>query len=266
MARRSAGFVSKRPHKKSRGGCLTCKKKKVKCDETSPSCGYCALRKVDCIYPQEPKSSPDKSPSPIITQQTNPIESEFQDVEFSSPTCLIPALHTSSGQLSTIDIHLLDHYKKTVWRTMSYREDDNVVYLNRDWVPSKAIKTDYLLYSVLSVASGHLNTLNPDIRTKAINLHYRQQAMSAYAKALNNITADNYETILMTSLYMMGMVQAPEQPCTDETYLEWMCALFSMMQGLRVLAGLKWAVGIEKLEIYPIFRRELNPLPPPPML
>jgi hypothetical protein len=30
MARRSAGFVSKKPHRKSRGGCLTCKRKKVK--------------------------------------------------------------------------------------------------------------------------------------------------------------------------------------------------------------------------------------------
>jgi hypothetical protein len=30
MVRKSAGFVSKKPHKKSRGGCLTCKRKKVK--------------------------------------------------------------------------------------------------------------------------------------------------------------------------------------------------------------------------------------------
>jgi hypothetical protein len=30
MARKSAGFVSKKPHRKSRGGCLTCKRKKVK--------------------------------------------------------------------------------------------------------------------------------------------------------------------------------------------------------------------------------------------
>ncbi len=30
MARRNPGFVSKKPHRKSRGGCMTCKKKKVK--------------------------------------------------------------------------------------------------------------------------------------------------------------------------------------------------------------------------------------------
>jgi len=30
MVRRSVGFVSKKPHRKSRGGCQTCKRKKVK--------------------------------------------------------------------------------------------------------------------------------------------------------------------------------------------------------------------------------------------
>lgn len=30
MVRRSAGFVTKKPHRKSRGGCLLCKRKKVK--------------------------------------------------------------------------------------------------------------------------------------------------------------------------------------------------------------------------------------------
>jgi hypothetical protein len=30
MVRRSAGFVSKKPHRKSRGGCLVCKRKRVK--------------------------------------------------------------------------------------------------------------------------------------------------------------------------------------------------------------------------------------------
>jgi len=30
MTRRSSGFVSKKPHRKSRGGCFTCKRKKVK--------------------------------------------------------------------------------------------------------------------------------------------------------------------------------------------------------------------------------------------
>ncbi|KAF1957807.1 hypothetical protein CC80DRAFT_442739 [Byssothecium circinans] len=268
MVRKTAGFVSKRPHRKSRGGCFTCKKKKVKCDEASPVCGYCALRKIDCVYPQESSSSSKASVSPSNAYPAQPYESqvyEAQDVG-SRTSSLVPAIHTSSGQLTGTDIKLLDHFKTAVWRTISTRRDYSTEYLNRDWVPSKAIKTNYLLYTILSMSAGHMNTMNPDRRIKTLALSYRQKAFNTYTKALSNITADNYETILMTSLYMMGMVPQPEQPCTYDECLEWMGALFQMMQGLRVLAGLKWAAGIEKLEIYPIFKRELNTLPPPPTL
>lgn len=62
------------------------------------------------------------------------------------------------------------------------------------------------------------------------------------------------------------MVRPPTLPCDDDTCLGWASAMFTMMQGLRVLASLKWASGIEKLTIYPLFRRELKKLPPPPMI
>ena len=37
-----SGPVPKRAHKKSRRGCLNCKARKVKCDETRPLCNNCA--------------------------------------------------------------------------------------------------------------------------------------------------------------------------------------------------------------------------------
>ena len=38
------------------------------------------------------------------------------------------------------------------------------------------------------------------------------------------------------------------------------------MQGLRILASLRWAAGIEKLSVYPLICRELRTLPPCPIL
>ncbi|KAF4622250.1 hypothetical protein D9613_009609 [Agrocybe pediades] len=39
-------------HKKSRNGCLGCKKRRIKCDEEHPKCGNCIKRgiEVDCVY------------------------------------------------------------------------------------------------------------------------------------------------------------------------------------------------------------------------
>ncbi|KAF2130730.1 hypothetical protein P153DRAFT_287509 [Dothidotthia symphoricarpi CBS 119687] len=42
------GGVPKRKQSKSRNGCLTCKAKRLKCDETKPTCQQCAKRGVTC--------------------------------------------------------------------------------------------------------------------------------------------------------------------------------------------------------------------------
>ncbi|KAH9203847.1 hypothetical protein DL95DRAFT_451846 [Leptodontidium sp. 2 PMI_412] len=44
---------SRSSHSKSRTGCLTCKFRRVKCDETRPVCTNCSSRKTVCSYPPE---------------------------------------------------------------------------------------------------------------------------------------------------------------------------------------------------------------------
>lgn len=41
---------NRRSHAKSRRGCQTCKKRRVKCDESGPPCGNCKARATDCDY------------------------------------------------------------------------------------------------------------------------------------------------------------------------------------------------------------------------
>src|SRR3954470_20713651 len=72
-------YHSKRSHRKSRAGCISCKKRKVKtvlspppsallthlqvkCDEARPSCRHCALRKEQCVYTKSQKPSSKASP------------------------------------------------------------------------------------------------------------------------------------------------------------------------------------------------------------
>ncbi|KAF2464851.1 uncharacterized protein BDR25DRAFT_93399 [Lindgomyces ingoldianus] len=43
-----ANGITKRKQSKSRNGCITCKAKRLKCDETKPSCQQCARRSVTC--------------------------------------------------------------------------------------------------------------------------------------------------------------------------------------------------------------------------
>lgn len=46
---------------KSRSGCLTCKKRRIKCDEGRPSCGRCLASNRDCEYAQIPAEAEETS-------------------------------------------------------------------------------------------------------------------------------------------------------------------------------------------------------------
>lgn len=50
--------IPRKGHTKSRNGCLNCKKRKVKCQETLPECNHCQRIGLKCEYPPEQQSHP----------------------------------------------------------------------------------------------------------------------------------------------------------------------------------------------------------------
>ncbi|KAH7371243.1 hypothetical protein BKA66DRAFT_188620 [Pyrenochaeta sp. MPI-SDFR-AT-0127] len=273
MARRSAGFVSKKAHRKSRGGCLTCKRKKVKCDEAQPACGYCCLRSWDCQYIQDSALASKSPPSDSTSSHTTPLSdtSNVEEVDFNNtsiqiPTWLVPAACASTGQLTLLDHELLHHYRTSTWKAFAARKDAVVQKLHRDFVPQSSLSNPYLLYALLSIAASHSNALSPSKQIEKQALVYRHKTFQEYSKALQNITAENYESVLVTGTFLLALIPPPAENATDEEHLDWMFSLLKMSEGLRVLASLRWAQGIEKLTIYPLICRELRALPPPPTI
>ncbi|KAH8196956.1 hypothetical protein TruAng_008883 [Truncatella angustata] len=55
----------RKPHRKSRHGCLNCKRRKVKCDENGPTCSRCIAFGITCVYKSinPPLASPDQPSS-----------------------------------------------------------------------------------------------------------------------------------------------------------------------------------------------------------
>lgn len=52
--------------KKSRNGCLTCRARRVKCDERRPACRRCQDGSRECNYRRSPSSDDEKDLSPVI--------------------------------------------------------------------------------------------------------------------------------------------------------------------------------------------------------
>ncbi|KAJ0338752.1 hypothetical protein COL922a_005216 [Colletotrichum nupharicola] len=46
--------LERRGHTKSRRGCFNCKRRRIKCQETRPSCGHCVKTGMKCEYPSTP--------------------------------------------------------------------------------------------------------------------------------------------------------------------------------------------------------------------
>ena len=190
------------------------------------------------------------------------------NLSLGAPLWLMPVVMTSSGPLGALELKYLHYYRANVWSAMSLQNSDQITFINRDWVPQTSLGSEHMLFSILSISAMHLHSRCQSTTRdqEALALAYRQKAFTSYNNALQNITAENYESLLITSMWMMVMVSPPVLPCTDEICLSWASSLFTMMQGLRILASLKWVSGIEKLTTYPLFRRELKKLPPPPMV
>ncbi|KAH7139168.1 hypothetical protein B0J11DRAFT_575093 [Dendryphion nanum] len=270
MPRKTAGFVSKRPHKKSRAGCMTCKRKKVKCDEALPSCGYCAQRKLECVFTSSDRPGPSDTSIEESENTTSPGSQPSGIEDFNAlevPAWLIPASHTASGQLGAIEFDLINRFKTDAWCAVTVREGEPAIhYITREWVPQTSIAHSYLLNTIIAISASHSNDMAPSREKRYLADIYRQKAISTYKKALQTITNENYETLLVTAMYMQVLVPIPEFPCSDTALLSWIYTFFNMTQGLRVLASLKWAIGIENLSVFPLFRREILTLPPPPNL
>ena len=124
----------------------------------------------------------------------------------------------------------------------------------------------YLLYTILGITALHRNAMSPSEKAQHLAMIYRQKTFSSYNSALQNVTTDNYESLLLTSVYLQPLVPVPDLPATDEAVLEWLSTYLAMTQGLRLLVSLKWSRGLEKLSIFPVFRRELKTLPPCPLI
>ncbi|KAF9700669.1 hypothetical protein EKO04_001883 [Ascochyta lentis] len=275
MVRRTTGFVGKKPHRKSRGGCLMCKRKKVKCDESQPSCGYCSLRKLSCEYARESRFASPASSTSLLSNEGSPSstvsvsdeEINFNDDQDPAFSWLKPAVHSACGAMSGLDMELLHHYKTFTWQTLTVRDDPVVVSLHRDSIPRLSLSQPHLLHALLSIAASHSNALAPCKQIESQALFYRQRTFAEYSKVLQNITADNYESVLITGMLLLSLISPPEENAGDDSrYLIWMDSFLKMSEGLRILASLRWAAGIEKLSVYPLICRELRTLPPPPFL
>jgi hypothetical protein len=76
--------VPRKGHTKSRRGCYSCKRRKIKCQETRPACGHCLKGGIKCDYPilVQETTLTILSPTPILQPQSTPVVFSMKDMQF----------------------------------------------------------------------------------------------------------------------------------------------------------------------------------------
>ncbi|KAK0448336.1 uncharacterized protein EV420DRAFT_854583 [Desarmillaria tabescens] len=148
-----------RPHNKTRSGCKTCKKRKVKCDEELPMCKNCTRRGAECVWINAPQLE-HNSALPGTSAQAGSSSHE------SPPSTISRCIGESSFDM--LNLELLHHYSTATSYSLS--SDPATANVWRIVVPKIAFdpRNKCLLHAILAVSALHARYADPTATHYAI--------------------------------------------------------------------------------------------------
>ncbi|CEI67592.1 hypothetical protein FVEN_g5682 [Fusarium venenatum] len=154
-----ASTISRRTHKKSRLGCMECKRRHIKCDERQPSCGNCVVSERPCSFPSpRPHQSRPVSPSLSVSNR-GPKYPKLEPLSWSigSP------VERAAGFRNDVNMQhmeLLIHFSVDI----PLPDIDEALQASfTKLVLNVGLDAPYLLYQTLASSARHLATVKPSL-------------------------------------------------------------------------------------------------------
>ncbi|KAF2187907.1 hypothetical protein K469DRAFT_661295 [Zopfia rhizophila CBS 207.26] len=226
----------RKTHTKSRKGCLQCKQRHTKCNETHPRCANCTRLEIDCTWPRQTLLNGSSFHS-------NPQRPE-RDVPVLFPSQLWsrPELASTPVQLSVQDLRLLHHWTTKTYATMHSHVPSKHHLWQNDFVEI-AFQHPFLLHGILAIAAMHKSITTPmgiegGLLYQA-NVHINN-ALSTYREHLENPSPETAAPMFLLSiilvLYNLGSAQLeePERP------MDAILHCFRLVRGVRVVLEPHW--------------------------
>ncbi|CZR62697.1 related to regulatory protein involved in control of sterol uptake [Phialocephala subalpina] len=208
---RSAGpKVSRKSHRKSRNGCLNCKRRRIKCNEERPQCGNCLKHSDRCSFLEAAHTSSstgahrERLAHHEIAQSASP---QMNGVSYGSPASFSGTNGTSEGRvfgqshvLNITDLELLHNYNTSTAATLSNIASLQAFY--RVNVPKIAFLHEFLLHGILAISALHLS----HFKKGEAQVKYQREADHHYEIALREATSalPNINEQTASALYLFG--------------------------------------------------------------
>ncbi|PLB55873.1 putative C6 transcription factor [Aspergillus steynii IBT 23096] len=161
----------KRPHRKSRRGCLNCKARKVKCQETRPACANCVTRDMDCRYSSKVE---DRRTRQELTSSRADHQESLQ----------LPSVSMAvfESAFTGNDLRFFHHFLRVARPHLPFGSEQS-------WtteVPAYAHECPHLMHAILSLGATHYALITPNgSHYTPIAIVHRGRALQLLGRALS---------------------------------------------------------------------------------
>ncbi|KAJ5819233.1 hypothetical protein N7474_004824 [Penicillium riverlandense] len=206
------GGPPRKSHTKSRTGCKTCKRRHIRCDETSPQCRNCTKHNCRCDYqdavaaegspPAPTTRSPDLLMSPEIEMEID----NWHRTGVPPYPELIQCPRSGWSGLSKADLRLIHHiiglsidlHRRglagcTVWA----QKMPNLLAISLSY--------DFVMSSILALSAFHLAFITRDQETRRLAYHHRGIALQGLQTAIGSFSKENCDAILAASILLLWL-------------------------------------------------------------
>ncbi|KAF2174918.1 hypothetical protein K469DRAFT_680710 [Zopfia rhizophila CBS 207.26] len=246
----------KRFHRKTRAGCNQCKRRRVKCDETKPSCANCVRNHLQCslefLTPIKPENQyPKPRAKPITLQIHSTVSPPRTDI----------GLATFS--LDPKNLELLHHYTSVTCLTLGTVRNMHVWQVE---IPRLALCHEFLMHGLLAISALHLSTLqtarNSELIRRATMAEH--MALPSFRQYVSANEAEKIHAVFAFAGYLVpyllslsGWLDAPmgRIPSLDDYRPHW----FHVLRGLVSLCGRSW-FELAKGPFSPLLVRSVAPV------
>lgn len=181
----------RRPHQKSRHGCLQCKRRRVKvrflvrlchtnqqCDETRPTCSNCSNRQAACEY--------ESSGTLLWRNEAGP-------QRHTQPDLTNPLLQGQSSDTETPTLNMADLELMLQWCNSTHKALSRNPRLDPIWrylVTEEALSQPFLMHGILAVSALHLSRSKPGPYID-IAVAHQNRALALFRELLGDINPTN---------------------------------------------------------------------------
>lgn len=251
MSPENKPFRAIRQHKKSRHGCFTCKRRKVKCDQARPVCGACHLRREHCRFPESSSPAPaDHDSEDAASENGLAVVSNKNPILLEQPEARLPAT-------SVADMRMLWFFTANTSQACipSHLDETGFGAVVQGAVIKEALEYPFLMKTLFALAGTHMLHLGQEGIDRRTMLRLRAEALQGYREAVGRATPEMVQALLSNAILLPAVPtdvfrEADQQ---DLYILDWL----TLSHGAKYIIGMfrrlatKFPNGVSGLLIRP---------------